>query len=35
MLENHNSAIWLVDTHIAEGRGGKIALQEADGAFRS
>ena len=35
MLENHNPTIWLVDIHIAEGCGGKIAFQEADGAFRS
>ena len=35
MLENHTATIWLVDVHRAEGRGGKIACQEVDGAFRS
>jgi len=30
-----NAAEWFVDRHIAEGRGGKVAFVEADGAGRS
>ena len=32
---NENAAVHFVDRHVVEGRGGKIAFQEADGAKRS
>ena len=31
---NANAAVYFVDRHVAEGRGGKIAFREADGAQR-
>ncbi|MFV0246208.1 MAG: benzoate-CoA ligase family protein [Qingshengfaniella sp.] len=33
--ENHNAAVYFVDRHVTEGRGGKTAFREADGAQRS
>lgn len=32
---NENAALYFVDRHVAEGRGGKIAFREADGAQRA
>ncbi|MCI4666198.1 MAG: benzoate-CoA ligase family protein [Neomegalonema sp.] len=32
---NENAAVYFVDRHSAEGRGGKVAFKEADGAKRS
>ena len=32
---NDNAALYFVDRHLAEGRGGKVAFREADGAKRS
>ncbi len=34
MSNNENAAIWFVDRHVAEGRGGKTAFREAAGAKR-
>lgn len=34
-MDNENAAIWFVDRHIAEGRGGKTAFREADGQKRA
>jgi 4-hydroxybenzoate-CoA ligase len=34
-MENENAAIWFVDRHLEEGRGGKTAFREADGAQRA
>ncbi|HCQ64976.1 MAG TPA: benzoate-CoA ligase family protein, partial [Rhodobacteraceae bacterium] len=34
-MENENAAIWFVDRHLAEGRGGKVAFREADGEKRT
>ncbi|MEZ5713945.1 MAG: benzoate-CoA ligase family protein [Paracoccaceae bacterium] len=34
MDQNENAALYFVDRHIAEGRGGKVAFREADGQKR-
>ena len=34
-MENENAAIWFVDRHLEEGRGGKVAFREADGKKRT
>ncbi len=35
MSQNQNAAVYFVDRHLSEGRGGKVAFQEAVGAKRS
>jgi 4-hydroxybenzoate-CoA ligase len=34
-MDNENAAIWFVDRHVDEGRGGKTAFREADGQKRT